>query len=750
MLGKILAGRYQIIDNLAEGGFGQTYLAQDHQLPGKPKCVVKRLKTLSSGVLPTARRLFDREAKCLQTLGKHNQIPQLFAYFEENEEFYLVEEYVEGHPLSEELIHSRAWSEAEVIGLLQELLPILKLVHSQGVIHRDIKPSNVIRRRLDGKLVLIDFGSVKQVSYGNTQIPDGYPRTVAISTTGYTPTEQIQGQPRFNSDIYALGITTIQALTGKDPRQWQWNSETGEIIWQPGVRVSNQLAAILNKMICPNFSKRYQSVDDVLGDLQNYLLLGKNSTEAENQTSDFSSGGTQLQPLTTQLDGYNPKTGYNNTTSSTFRTNITNITKLPGVKPWHVLILIGTVGTILGITLIYPTFRAIHYLRQGETSLESLQPEKALERFRQATQVQPRNGAAWIGRGDALRRLERNEAAIAAYERAIKLKPRNSEAWVKKGMALYQQDRYEQALSAQEKALELDRDNAEAWSGKGIALIGLGRYEEALTAFSTAKQLVPEVPKLWQSEGLALKLLGRPTEAIKIYEEALAAYNDKLKDNPNDPVAWIDRGGVLGELQRLEEAIYSYEQAIEAKPNFYLAWQNKGNALCFMGRYEEALSAYEQAIDIAPKSHLNWHNRGSCLAQGKKDLEAAIDSFDRAITLKPSFHHAWRDRGLALMDLRKFPEAIRSFDKALKIEPEDHQSWLARGAALLEMGDNSAALRAFEQAQSIQPNDPWVWVNLGLGLEKSRRISEAVEAYEKAIAIDPTFPPAVEALKRLR
>ena len=745
MLGKTLAGRYQIIDNLAEGGFGQTYLAQDHQLPGKPKCVVKRLKTLSPEVLSTARRLFDREAKCLQTLGKHNQIPQLFAYFEENEEFYLVEEYIEGHPLSEELIHSRAWSEAEVIGLLHELLPILKLVHSQGVIHRDIKPSNLIRRVGDGKLVLIDFGSVKQVSYGNTQIPDDYPRTVAISTTGYTPTEQIQGQPRFNSDIYALGITTIQALTGKNPHQWQWNSATGEIIWQSGVQVSDQLAAILNKMIRPNFNQRYQSVDEVLGDLHNVLLLEQNSTEAKHQTS-----GTQLQPVTTQLDGRNPTTGTDNTTSSTFRTNITKITKLPGVKPWHVLILIGTVGTILGITLIYPTFRGIHYLRQGETLLESLEPEKALERFRQAIQVQPRNPAAWVGRGDALRRLERNEAAITAYDKAIKLKPRNSQAWVKKGMALYQQDKYEQALSAQEKALELDNENAEAWGGKGIALIGLGRYEEALNAFGTAKQLVPEVPKLWQSEGLALKLLGRPTEAIKIYEEALAAYNDKLKDDPNDPVAWIDRGGVLGELQRLEEAIYSYDQAIEANPNFYLAWQNKGNALCFMGRYEEALSAYEQAIDIAPKSHLNWHNRGSCLAQGKKDLEIAIESFDQAITLKPSFHHAWRDRGLALMDLQKFPEAIRSFDKALKIEPEDHQSWLARGAALLEMGDNSAALRAFEQAQSLQPNDPWVWVNLGLGLERSRQIPEAIQAYEKAIAIDPTFPPAVEALKKLR
>ncbi|HEY9295134.1 MAG TPA: serine/threonine-protein kinase, partial [Phormidium sp.] len=218
---KTIGGRYEIIRVLGAGGFGETYIAQDTQRPGNPLCVVKQLKTdiHNPKHLELARRLFPREAEALERLGKHDQIPQLLAYFEEEEEFYLVQEFIDGHSLEEELPQGKQLSEAEVVNMLKELLTVLEFVHHYGVIHRDIKPNNIIRRHSDNKLVLIDFGAVKHIS---TQLlnSEGSTRfTVAIGTQGYAPHEQCSGRPRPNSDIYALGITAIKALTGISPTQ---------------------------------------------------------------------------------------------------------------------------------------------------------------------------------------------------------------------------------------------------------------------------------------------------------------------------------------------------------------------------------------------------------------------------------------------------------------------------------------------------------------------------------------------------
>ena len=219
MLNSLLAGRYQIIEHLGEGGFGDAYLAEDNHLPDGHRCVVKKLKTDTQNptLLKSTRRLFDSEAKVLHQLGHHGQIPRLLAHFEEDEEFYLVEEYIEGQSLSDELTPGAKFDEGYVIQLLQDILGILKFVHQQQVIHRDIKPTNLIRRQKDGQLVLIDFGAVKQVTTQLINSKDQTPHTILIGSPGYTPSEQFRGNPRLSSDVYAVGMIAIQALTGLNP-----------------------------------------------------------------------------------------------------------------------------------------------------------------------------------------------------------------------------------------------------------------------------------------------------------------------------------------------------------------------------------------------------------------------------------------------------------------------------------------------------------------------------------------------------
>ncbi|MFN6460928.1 MAG: serine/threonine protein kinase [Nostoc sp. DedVER02] len=265
MIGKLLDHRYQVIRVLAMGGFGQTYIAQDTRRPGNPICVVKHLKPgTDPRVYDTAKRLFNSEAETLEKLGNHDQIPRLLAYFDENQEFYLVQEYIEGHTLAEELISGKPWSESQVIQLLQEVLEILEFVHRQGVIHRDIKPDNIIRRASDNKLVLVDFGAVKQLRTQLVTVGGQPSATVVIGTPGYMPTEQGQGKPRPNSDIYSLGIIAIQALTGLQATELQEDPETGEIIWQQSVTVNSRLAAVLSKMVRYHFKDRYQNATEAL------------------------------------------------------------------------------------------------------------------------------------------------------------------------------------------------------------------------------------------------------------------------------------------------------------------------------------------------------------------------------------------------------------------------------------------------------------------------------------------------------
>lgn len=272
--GKVLDGRYKIIEVLGTGGFSETYIAEDTKLPGNPLCVVKQLKPVNnkSEQLQVARRLFKSEAQTLQLLGNHNQIPKLLAYFEEEEEFYLVQEYIIGFPLSKEIPPEERLSEPAVIELLKDLLQILVFVHQNGVIHRDIKPSNIIRRKSDGKLVLIDFGAVKKVSTQVLNSQEQTAFTIGIGTKGYAPREQCLGYPQYSSDIYAVGMIGICALTGILPHELPID-EKQELKWTNKATTSASFAKILSKMVLDNHHSRHQSAIEVLQALQELTSL---------------------------------------------------------------------------------------------------------------------------------------------------------------------------------------------------------------------------------------------------------------------------------------------------------------------------------------------------------------------------------------------------------------------------------------------------------------------------------------------
>lgn len=302
MLGTLLHERYRIIRVLGAGGFGQTYVAEDTQRPDHPRCVVKHLKPASqdSVFLEIARRLFQTEVQTLEKLGQHDQIPELLDHFEEDQEFYLVQEFIEGRALNDELSQEGQFNEAEAIALLRDVLVVLEFVHNNRVIHRDIKPNNLIRRQWDGKFILIDFGAVKEI---RTQLLSGTGHTsftVGIGTEGYTPSEQLAGKPKFCSDIYSLGVTVIQALTGLPPSQLPDDPDTSEILWQDYAHVNPGLEIILDKMIRYHFTQRYQSATQVLQSLERMSDLPTDLTLAPPALLEPST--RPLTPIVTPID----------------------------------------------------------------------------------------------------------------------------------------------------------------------------------------------------------------------------------------------------------------------------------------------------------------------------------------------------------------------------------------------------------------------------------------------------------------
>jgi serine/threonine protein kinase len=276
MIQTLLNNRYRIIRSLGAGGFGETHLAEDIQMPSGRRCVIKQLKPITNDpqIFQLVQERFQREAAILEDLGAaHPQIPSLYAYFEISGQFSLVQEWIDGVTLANRLQQNGNLSESSVKDVLIGILPVLDYVHSKQIVHRDIKPENIILRASDGKPVLIDFGAVRETmativtSKGNTS------QSIVIGTPGFMSSEQSAGRPVYASDIYSLGLTAIYLLTGKIPQEIETDPRTGEILWRRyALSVTPTFSAILDRAIQSHPRDRYGTPKEMLEALYNAAL----------------------------------------------------------------------------------------------------------------------------------------------------------------------------------------------------------------------------------------------------------------------------------------------------------------------------------------------------------------------------------------------------------------------------------------------------------------------------------------------
>jgi serine/threonine protein kinase/Flp pilus assembly protein TadD len=602
-----LGGRYKVISQLGAGGFGQTFLAQDLHLPGHPRCVIKRLlpQTSDDKSLQMARRLFDTEARALYQLGSHHQIPSLFAHFEENQEFYLAQEFIEGESLTRQLRKGKTWSEEQVIALLRDILQILAFVHQQQVIHRDIKPSNLMRRRKDGRIVLIDFGAVKQVSTQTANPDTGLTDlTVSIGTQGYIPNEQLAGKPRFSSDVYAVGIIGIQALTGIHPKRLGEHPETGEIDWcDRAPEISKELAEILECMVRYDFRDRYPTAVEALEAFQSlpagaaeFLppfteitdvpldspFSGAETTASEivsvsnsAPTNVFTPSDTTVQISISALESTTP---YQFQPGELTGSDASELASAPDQPPSQPSALppnrkrrLAKLGFGLGLIALATAGTTFAALQTGAF----LQPVSPVE----AVASRAGNPAVPVIRSIAPPTLPASE------EWATKLQSRADR--------LRQNGQFQQALEAYSGLLALNPASAEAHWGRCHSLTYLQQPAEAAVACDDALAINPNYAEAYWSKGRAYREQGRSLQSLRLFEQATRLKPDLIG-------AWVDLGITLQSFGRSVEAISVLDRAIALDRNSVEAWATRGEALWNLGRFDQAIASLDKALQIQP------------------------------------------------------------------------------------------------------------------------------------------------------
>jgi tetratricopeptide (TPR) repeat protein len=655
----VLTNRYRPVKSLGGGGFGKTYLAEDiHKL--NEHCVIKQFAPQVQGTaaLNKATELFEQEARQLQQLGEHPQIPTLLAYFEQDSRLYLVQQFINGQNLLAELQQQGTFNEQKIRELLLDLLEILKTVHQHQVIHRDIKPENIIRRS-DGKLVLIDFGASKQLTATvMTQVG------TTIGSFGYAPLEQMQGGKAYPaSDLYSIGATCFHLLSGVHPWQlWQLQGYSWVANWRSHLQqsVSQDLERVLDKLLQVEYQQRYQSAEEVLQALNSQPI-----------------------PVTVHVKP--------------------EVTLPPQPKKFPIYLVIIPLMIFMGAGTLYllrPTNSvtiqqksADTYYNQGLEKYKNKDFQGAIADYTSAIQINPNYAEAYNSRGDARSELGDKKAAIDDYTSAIKINPNYAEAYNSRGVDRSALGDKQAAIDDYNSAIKINPDYALAYNNRGLARSALEDNQTAIEDYTSAIKINPEYAEAYNNRGDARSELGDKKAAIEDYTSA-------IKINPEYAIAYNNRGVDRSALGDKKAAIEDYTSAIKINPEYALAYNNRGDARSELGDKKAAIEDYTSAIKINPEYAIAYNSRGvDRLAIG--DKQGAIDDYTSAIKIDSNNANAYYNRGIARSELGDKQAAIADYTSAIKINPNYANAYYNRANARSELGDKQAAIEDFRKSADL-------------------------------------------------
>lgn len=627
MMGQLLNQRYQFIRTLGDNQLLQTYLVGDTQLPGYPQCVAKQFKLPTSNprTLKFSRMLLQKNAEALKSLGDRTQIPRILDYFADNQSFFLIEEFVSGSPLTKEIETGQPASAEQVKRWLQEVLEILDVVHDRGIIHRCLKPSNLIRRDSDGSLMLIGFGVFKEVRARFAKSSDRHDRAATNGSSTYVSPEQALGQAQFNSDIYALGIIGIQALTGRSLAELSaLRGSDGQAHWYDGIQVSPTAIGILDRMVQVDSTQRYQSAIEVLADLVQWEIEADMKEDKEIETGQDSS------PMPIASRTAVPKSDPELMDRSRERV------KAPprsGSRTGRLrLLLVGGTIAIAAISAIAALFAQL--------------PQKSI-------------GHYWVRRGTNAEQQADRQQAIGYYTRAINSKPDSGRAYYRRGLAYQHLGNREAALEDLTRAIQLGYRVGESYYQRGNIRLLLGDRQGAQADYTEAIKRQPELAAAYVNRGSTRADAGDDKGAVEDYTQA-------IRVEPTLAAAYLNRCLSWSNIGDQNRAIADCTKAIDLRPTHTFAYQNRGLVRRRQGDIDGAIEDYNIAINLDPDDADPYYNRGLA-RRDLGDNRGAIADFTRAIERNSNHALAYYDRGLTYRELGNREEAIADFQQSAQL-----------------------------------------------------------------------------------
>jgi serine/threonine protein kinase len=545
---------YVPVSRIGEGQYGVTYKAED-TYKGNENCAIKQLTVHDD----TARESFRKESEHLQKLNskKCSKIPEMFGYFEQDGYLYLVQEFIDGKNLTEYLKEKSKFDEKEIRELLSQLLPVLTIIHKEGIIHRDIKPDNIMRR-VSGEYVLIDFGISKQITGYHIPTPG-----TNVGTESYAPEEQRENNTtKESSDLYSLGVVCYNLITSKSPRDafviygYSWTENWEKCLDKP---IDSDLRNIIGKLLKRNYVERYQTAEDVLKDLNPIF-----SPEPPSN-----------------IDKYNQRTAELSVVGAKWG--------LVGQMMAVIVALIGLYTIWIGL---HPSksLTANDYYNNGQ-ELDGKDNKRSIEAYTKAIETNKIYTEAYIARGLVRRDIGDNENAIKDFSEAIKLSPKSCTSYAYRGLTFAELDDHKKAENDYSTVLKIKPIDSLDYNARGLALSDSGNNKDAVKEYDQAIKRKSNFWRAYINRGISKHILHQSQDAIKDYSKAIEL-------NPLSTSAHYNRGIAKSALEDKKGAITDYSKVIEIKLDSSSAYYQRGIVHQELGNNQEAIDDYTKAAEI--------------------------------------------------------------------------------------------------------------------------------------------------------
>ena len=778
--GDLVVERFHIIKELGSGGFATTYLATDLQSGERAKCVVKQLqpKLNSSSVWASAKERLATEAMVLQWLGKHQQIPEFIGHFEENQQFYLVLEFIEGEEFEQE-VHRQVLNETQAIEFLYDILGILDVVHKQGIIHRDIKPSNLIRRQHDGKMILIDFGAVKEIG---TLVFDSTKQTMQtqiIGTPGYMPPEQNNGKPIYSSDIYALGKTVIFGMTDKSPTEWEFK-ESGVVgAWNQKLAISEAFLKVIDRMTAENCAKRYRNVRQVSRDLEPLRAIGK-TIGGKYQLVKYLGGKLEVHSYVAEsleqarsryyLEILRPESSKMLSLSETTQRIMSGFNRLaiankeqriPAVIEYFVdetqiyivqeYIEGKNLAQIVEDQFILSESEAIDIILDAAIALRTFHRQQIIHGNIKPSSLIERNGERKIALVD-----------FSLVSEAIDLPLESKSGYIPPeqitGRVTYVSDIYALGMTAIHILTGTSPQNLEKnprtgellWHRKARISPGFAKIIDKMICLDRNQRYRSLSKTIEDLKRIKYKCkFGRCYKYLIVAPVLILGIAIGLSQ-------WAQRVAILefykGDLKleanQYRQAVDFYDNGLRRLPNtrkqvknFEQVWLKKAKAQRQLKDYRAALQTCSQALKHYQSPQL-WNCRALTF-YSLEQYDAAIVAYNRAIEIDPENIWLWNNRGEAYARIEQFDRAIFDFNKAISLDPNrSFVPWNNLGKLHYQQQDYQQAISAYNEALEVKPDYLPALIGLGNAQKASRLYDLASETYDRALKIDPDYHEA--------